>query len=75
MLTPCTCSKRDWRFEPALNGTQLGTDNYRGVHPRTLAMAEDFFASVLGERVRIDNPFMFTSKAEMCRALLEAGSR
>ena len=56
-----------------LNGTQLGTDNYRGVHPRTLAMAEGFFASVLGKQVYIDNPFMFTSKAEMCRALLDTG--
>lgn len=56
-----------------LNGTQLGTDNYRGVHPRTLAMAEGFFASVLGVRVRIENYFMFTTKAEMCRALPKAG--
>ena len=56
-----------------LNGTQLGTDNYRGVHPRTLAMAESLFESILEKSVRIDNPFMFTTKAEMCRALPEAG--
>ena len=56
-----------------LNGTQLGTYNYRGVHPRTLAMAEGLFGSVLGDPVRIENPFMFTTKAEMCRALPEAG--
>ena len=56
-----------------LNGTQLGTDNYRGVHPRTLAMAEGLFESVLEKPVRIENPFMFTTKAEMCRALPEAG--
>ena len=56
-----------------LNGTQLGTDNYRGVHPRTLAMAEDLFESVLGKPVRIENPFMFTTKAGMCRTLPEAG--
>ena len=56
-----------------LNGTQLGTDNYRGVHPRTLAMAECLFASALEKPVRIENPFMFTTKAEMCRALPEAG--
>ena len=54
-----------------LNGTQLGTDNYRGVHPRTLAMAERLFASALEKPVRIENPFMFTTKAEMCRALPE----
>ena len=56
-----------------LNWTQLGTDNYRGVHPRTLAMAEGFFESVLGTPVRIENPFMFATKAEMCRALSQAG--
>lgn len=56
-----------------LNGTQLGTDNYRGVHPRTLAMTERLFASALEKPVRIENPFMFTTKAEMCRALPEAG--
>ena len=56
-----------------LNGTQLGIDNYRGVHPRTLGMAERFFKSILGKAVRIENPFMFTTKAEMCRVLPEAG--
>ena len=56
-----------------LNATQLGIDNYRGVHPRTLGMAERFFESILGENIRIENPFMFTTKAEMCRALAEAG--
>ena len=56
-----------------LNATQLGIDNYRGVHPRTLGMAERFFQSILEEPVRIENPVMFTTKAEMCRALPEAG--
>ena len=56
-----------------LNGSQLGIDNYRGVHPRTLGMAETLFGSILGERVSIENPFTFTTKAEMCRALAAAG--
>ncbi len=56
-----------------LNGTQLGTDNYRGVHPRTLGMAEALFASVLGESIHIENPYMFVTKAEMCRALPGSG--
>ena len=56
-----------------LNGSQLGIDNYRGVHPRTLGMAEGLFGSILGEPVFIENPFMFTTKAEMCRALAAAG--
>ena len=56
-----------------LNGSQLGIDNYRGVHPRTLGMAEGLFGSILGEPVFIENPFMFTTKAEMCRGLAAAG--
>lgn len=56
-----------------LNATQLGTDNYRGVHPRSLCMAQDLFESTLGRPCRIRNPYLFTTKAEMCRALLPAG--
>ena len=56
-----------------LNATQLGTDNYRGVHPRTLSMAQGLFESVLGQLVQIKSPFLFTTKAEMCRSLLPAG--
>ena len=56
-----------------LNGTQIGTDNYRGVHPRTLGMAEALFESVLGDNIHIENPYMFATKAEMCRSLLGTG--
>ena len=56
-----------------LNGTQLGTDNYRGVHPRSLGMVEALFDSILGESVHIDDPCMFTTKVEMCRSLPAAG--
>ena len=52
-----------------LNATQLGTDNYRGVHPRSLSMVEALFESILGESIHIENPYMFTTKAEMCRSL------
>ena len=53
-----------------LDATQLGVDNYRGVHPRSLMMVEDLFAMVLARPVQIKNPFLFHTKAEMCRALL-----
>ena len=56
-----------------LNATQLGTDNYRGVHPRSLYMAQELFESALGRPCRIRNPYLFTTKAEMCRSLLPAG--
>ena len=56
-----------------LNETQLGVDNYRGVHPRSLMMAEDVFALALGQAVHIKNPCLFQTKAEMCAALPVAG--
>ena len=56
-----------------LNATQIGTDNYRGVHPRSLCMAQELFESALGRPCRIRNPYLFTTKAEMCRSLLPSG--
>ncbi|MDE0633229.1 MAG: 7-cyano-7-deazaguanine synthase [Caldilineaceae bacterium] len=56
-----------------LNETQLGVDNYRGVHPRSLMMAESLFELALEQPLRIRNPFLFHTKAEMCKALKRAG--
>ena len=56
-----------------LNETQLGVDNYRGVHPRSLMMAEDVFELALGQVVHIENPCLFQTKAELCAALPIAG--
>ena len=56
-----------------LNATQIGTDNYRGVHPRSLCMAQKLFESALGRPCRIRNPYLFTTKAEMCRSLRPSG--
>lgn len=56
-----------------LNATQLGVDNYRGVHPRSLAMAGQLFALVLGRTIEVRNRFLFHTKAEMCAALEPAG--
>lgn len=56
-----------------INETQLGVDNYRGVHPRTLMMAEALFALVLERPIGIKNPFLFQTKAEMCASLEPAG--
>ena len=56
-----------------INETQLGVDNYRGVQPRSLMMAEGLFALVLERPIRIKNPFLFHTKAEMCAALEPAG--
>ena len=56
-----------------INETQLGVDNYRGVHPRSLMMFETLVEHVLGRQVRVRNPFLFHTKAEMCQGLLSAG--
>ena len=56
-----------------INATQLGVDNYRGVHPRSLFMAERLFWLVLRRPIRVENPFLFHTKAEMCAALELAG--
>lgn len=56
-----------------LNETQLGVDNYRGVHPRSLILLEGLLALVLDNPVCIENPYLFRTKAEMCRALPAAG--
>lgn len=56
-----------------LNESQLGVDNYRGVHPRSLRMFEDLVERALDQSVHIRNPFLFRTKAEMCRGLLAAG--
>ena len=56
-----------------INETQLGVDNYRGVHPRSLMMTEDLFGIVLGRPIRIENPFLLHTKAAMCAALEPAG--
>ena len=56
-----------------LNESQLGVDNYRGVHPRSLMMVECLFELVLEQPFRIRNPFLFHTKAEMCKSLKRAG--
>ena len=52
-----------------LNETQLGVDNYRGMHPRSLIMASQLFEKALGRKIHIENPCIFETKAEMCRHL------
>ena len=56
-----------------LNETQLGVDNYRGVHPRSLMMAEDFIGLALDQPLHIRNPYLFLTKAELCKALRPTG--
>ena len=56
-----------------LNASQLGVDNYRGIHPRSLIMAERLFELALEKKVKIRNPYLFETKAEMCGSLAVSG--
>ena len=56
-----------------LNAAQLGVDNYRGVHPRSLIMAEGLIQIALEQPIRIQNRFLFHTKGEMCGVLPATG--
>ena len=51
----------------------VGLDHTRSVHPLTLLMVGDMVSELLGEKFQIQNPFLFWTKAQMCRALAEDG--
>ena len=56
-----------------MNASQIGVDNYRGIHPRSLIMAERLFELALEESITIRTPFMFETKAELCGSLEVSG--
>ncbi|MGK7941619.1 MAG: 7-cyano-7-deazaguanine synthase [Crocosphaera sp.] len=47
----------------------LGLDHSRSVHPRTLLMVGELVSELLGESFKIQNPFLFWTKGQMCQAL------
>jgi 7-cyano-7-deazaguanine synthase in queuosine biosynthesis len=49
-----------------INGTQVGTYSSRAVNPVTLARMETFIQVLSGESFTIHNPFLFSTKGEMC---------
>ena len=51
----------------------VGLDHSRSVHPLTLLMVSDVVSELLGEEFRVKNPFLFWTKAKMCKALAEDG--
>ncbi len=48
---------------------EVGLDHARSVHPVALHRTERFVSLVLGRRFEIVNPFLFVTKAEMCKTL------
>lgn len=51
----------------------VGLDHSRSVHPLTLLMVSDVVSKLLGEEFRVQNPFLFWTKAKMCKTLAEDG--
>ncbi len=51
----------------------VGLDHSRSVHPLTLLMVSDVVSELLGEEFRVKNPFLFWTKAKMCKALAKDG--
>jgi 7-cyano-7-deazaguanine synthase in queuosine biosynthesis len=51
----------------------VGLDHSRSVHPRTLLKVSDIISELLGEELKVQNPFLFWTKSEMCKALAEDG--
>ncbi len=49
------------------DGSQVGTSNTRAANPIALLRMSKFVADLTGVPVRIENPFLFQTKAEMCR--------
>lgn len=52
-----------------LNATQLGVDNYRGVHPHTLLLFERLLKVALDVDLQIENPCLFMTKGDMCKSI------
>jgi 7-cyano-7-deazaguanine synthase in queuosine biosynthesis len=51
----------------------VGLDHSRSIHPLTLLKVSDIVSELLGEKFRVKNPFLFWTKAEMCKTLAEDG--
>lgn len=55
-------------LNPPMNLAQVGAQNTRAMHPGTLASLEAVLELVQDSPVRLEAPFLFTTKGEMCRA-------
>lgn len=50
---------------------EVGLDHSRSVHPLSLMRMSNFLSKILDQPFSFENPFMFTTKAEMCQRLLQ----
>jgi 7-cyano-7-deazaguanine synthase in queuosine biosynthesis len=51
--------------------SEVGLDHARSVHPLSLLRVADFVSAVLEVPVFAENPFLLTTKAEMCQVLAD----
>ena len=49
----------------------VGLDHSRSVHPETLLGVGNFMSELIGEHFRVWNPFLYSTKTEMCWQLAE----
>ncbi len=50
-----------------MNGAQIGAQNTRATHPRTLRRLESILRRVLETDLRLELPFLLLTKGELCR--------
>jgi hypothetical protein len=48
------------------DATQIGTYNSRATHPSTILKMQQFINALTGRNFSIENPFLFTTKGQMC---------
>lgn len=58
-----------------MNWCQLGTQNTRAMHPRTLLEMQRFLATLGLPELRLELPFLWKTKGELCRPLGESSLR
>ena len=49
----------------------VGLDHSRSVHPKTLLMVGDLVSELIEEKFEVKNPYLFWTKAQMCKVLAQ----
>lgn len=54
-------------FNLSFRASEVGLDHARSVHPKTLMLVSNLVSELTGSEFRIENPFLFWTKAQMCQ--------
>jgi 7-cyano-7-deazaguanine synthase in queuosine biosynthesis len=54
--------------------SEVGLDHSRSVHPLSLLAMGDLLSSILNQPFSFENPFLWSTKAEMCKEPLQMGA-